>query len=198
MEVLAGPSAINNVGNILHSKAITGSAILKIANPWRVGIRFPWQVQKTHDSWMPGGRNELQEPSESHIIAHHRLNRFCLLAEERMENGVRASLPVWGLTNKAGWAVPCMDSGDAAAVKPSFTSDVPITWICSRGHWNDDLCSVKMRVSGHLQIVLQPVGPRTSWQSLPCLTPAESLCSTASSDLSLYCHIQCVLCNWAQ
>lgn len=48
-----------------------------------------------------------------------------------MENGVRASLPVWGLTNKAGgagrWAVPCMDSGDAAAVKPSFTSDVPIT-----------------------------------------------------------------------
>lgn len=80
---------------------------------------------------MPGGRNELQEPGESHIIAHHRLNRFCLFAEERMENGVRASLPVWGLTNKAGgagrWAVPCMDSGDAAAVKPSFTSDVPIT-----------------------------------------------------------------------
>lgn len=95
MEVLAGPSAINNVGNILLSKAITGSAILKIASPWRVGIRFPWQVQKTHDSWMPGGRNELQEPGESHIIAHHRLNRFCLFAGERMEKwsqGISASL----------------------------------------------------------------------------------------------------------
>lgn len=95
MEVLAGPSAINNVGNILLSKAITGSAILKIASPWRVGIRFLWQEQKTHDSWMPGGRNELQEPGESHIIAHYRLNRFCLFAGERMEKwsqGISASL----------------------------------------------------------------------------------------------------------
>lgn len=79
---------------------------------------------------MPGGRNELQEPSESHIITHHRLNRFCLFAGEGMEKESQG-ISARGLTNKAGgagcWAAPCMDSGDAAADKPSFTSDVPIT-----------------------------------------------------------------------
>jgi hypothetical protein len=43
-ELLAGTAVINNVGNILHFKAITCSAIFRIAGPWRVGIRFLWQV----------------------------------------------------------------------------------------------------------------------------------------------------------
>lgn len=41
IEVLAGSAIINNVGNILHFKAITCSAILRISGPGRVGIRCP-------------------------------------------------------------------------------------------------------------------------------------------------------------
>lgn len=44
IEVLAGNAIINNVGNILHFKAITCSAIFRISGPWRVGIRCAWQV----------------------------------------------------------------------------------------------------------------------------------------------------------
>lgn len=83
---------------------------------------------------MPGGLNELQALSGSHIITYHRWNRFCLFAgrkKGRKKEGI-AFLPV-GPT-RTGSASPSPMSA-AILQRLSFASELSFLSMCFQGTW---------------------------------------------------------------
>lgn len=87
---------------------------------------------------MPGGMNELQGRSGSHIITYHRWNRFCLFAGEKKEGNRKAALFQLDQQGRRHGMlhISSMDSIDTAILQRlSFTSDLSFLSIHFQGIW---------------------------------------------------------------